>query len=75
MSEGYSSAEGYVQERPAASVAFAFGCGVAVGVGLALLFASRPEPSTWERGRDTAQHYGRRMRDRVAAAIPDRFRG
>ena len=75
MSGGYSAAEGYVQERPATSVAFAFGCGVAVGVGLALLFRDRPEPSTWERGRHTAQHLGRRVRDAVSSAVPQRFCG
>jgi uncharacterized protein YjbJ (UPF0337 family) len=75
MSEGYSAAEGYVQERPATSVAFAFGCGVVCGIGLALLFRGRPEPSAWEQGRHTAERFGRRMRDTVAGAIPERFRG
>jgi uncharacterized protein YjbJ (UPF0337 family) len=75
MSEGYSAAEDFVQERPATSVAFAFGCGVVCGIGLALLFRGRPEPSAWEQGRHTAERFGRRMRDTVAAAIPERFRG
>jgi uncharacterized protein YjbJ (UPF0337 family) len=73
MGEGYATAEEFVQDRPATSMAFAFGCGVAVGVGLALLFRERPAPSTWTRSRDMAEKIGCQVRDAVAAAIPDRF--
>jgi uncharacterized protein YjbJ (UPF0337 family) len=75
MSEGYATAEEFVQDRPATSMAFAFGCGVAVGVGLALLFRERPQASAWTRGRDMAEKIGCQVRDAVAAAIPERFRG
>ena len=73
-SEGYEAVEGFVQERPATSMAFAFGCGVAVGVGVALLLRERPQPSAWSRGRDAAEHYGRQIREAIAEAIPERFR-
>jgi ElaB/YqjD/DUF883 family membrane-anchored ribosome-binding protein len=75
MSEGYAAAENFVQERPAQSMAFAFGCGVAVGFGLALLLRERPSESAWSRGKDTAEHFGRQLRDAIAAVIPDRLRG
>ncbi len=74
VSEGYSAAEGFVQDRPGTSMAFAFGCGIAVGVGVALLLRERPQQSAWSRGKDTAEQFGRQLRDAVAAAIPDRFR-
>jgi uncharacterized protein YjbJ (UPF0337 family) len=73
MSEGYGRAEEFVQERPAQSLAFAFGCGVAVGIGLALMFFDRPQPSTWERGRETVGRFGRQMRDKAASMLPERF--
>jgi hypothetical protein len=75
MSEGYATAEEFVQDRPATSVAFAFGCGVAVGVGLALLFRERPQSTAWTRSRDMAEKIGCQVRDAVVAAIPERFRG
>jgi hypothetical protein len=56
-------------------MAFAFGCGVAVGVGLALLIRNRPEPTTWSRGKETAEHFGRQLRDAIAAVVPDRLKG
>jgi uncharacterized protein YjbJ (UPF0337 family) len=74
VSDGYAAAESFVQERPAASVGFAFGCGVAVGVGLALLLRERPPQSTWSRGKDATEEFGKQLREAVAAAIPDRFR-
>ena len=74
VSDGYAAAESFVQDRPATSVAFAFGCGIAVGVGLALLLRERPPQSTWSRGREAAEHFGKQLCDAVTAALPERFR-
>jgi uncharacterized protein YjbJ (UPF0337 family) len=68
------SEESFVQDRPATSLAFAFGCGVAVGVGLALLLREREPQSTWSRGREAAEHFGKQLCDAVTAALPERLR-
>jgi uncharacterized protein YjbJ (UPF0337 family) len=70
LCRGYDEAERTIQARPAQSMAIAFGLGVACGLGLALMFRERRSESTVERGRATAEHLGRQLRDVLGSMMP-----
>lgn len=69
--EGYDQAGAMIQRRPGQTMVAAFGLGMVCGLGVALLLrGSRPAPpSTFARGRASAEHYGRQLRDQIRDAV------
>lgn len=71
VQEGYVEAGQMIRQRPGQTMVAAFGLGMVCGLGVALLLrGSRPAPpSTFSRGRASAERFGRTIRDQIRDSV------
>lgn len=69
--DGYVEAGQMIRQRPGQTMVAAFGLGMVCGLGVALLLrGSRPAPpSTFARGRESAERFGRQIRDQIRDSV------
>ena len=69
--DGYAEAGEMIRQRPGQTMVAAFGLGLVCGLGAALLLrGSRPTPpSKLARGRASAEHFGRQIRDQIRESL------